>query len=100
VYTYLPLPNLTPDEERAFQYLFQRADTNNLGVIPGGDVAVKFFLGTNLAPAVLGEIWQIVDEKNYGFLTLSGFYKVLRLIGHCQDGRDPTPELAFRRELL
>ncbi|KAF2640874.1 hypothetical protein P280DRAFT_490263 [Massarina eburnea CBS 473.64] len=90
-----PILNLSPDEKRAFQYLFQQADTEKLGVITG-EVAVKFFERTKLAPAVLGEIWQIADTENRGLLTSSGFCQVLRLIGHYQAGRDPTPDLAFK----
>lgn len=88
--------NLAPDEKRAFQYLFQQADTEKLGVITG-EVAVKFFERTKLQPAVLGEIWQIADTENRGLLTSAGFCQVLRLIGHYQAGRDPSPELAFQR---
>ena len=94
-----PILNLTPEEKRAFQYLFQLADTEKLGVITG-EIAVKFFERTKLAPAVLGEIWQIADTENRGLLTSPGFCQVLRLIGHYQAGRDPSPELAFRREHL
>jgi len=90
-----PLLNLTPEEKRSFQYLFQQADTEKLGVITG-EIAVKFFERTKLAPAVLGEIWQIADTENRGLLTMAGFCQVLRLIGHYQAGRDPAPELAFR----
>lgn len=90
-----PILNLTPEEKRTFQYLFQQADTEKLGVITG-EIAVKFFERTKLAPAVLGEIWQIADTENRGLLTMAGFCQVLRLIGHYQAGRDPAPELAFR----
>ncbi|KAL1795828.1 hypothetical protein ACET3X_006052 [Alternaria dauci] len=90
-----PVLNLTPEEKRVFQYLFQQADTEKLGVITG-EIAVKFFERTKLAPAVLGEIWQIADTENRGLLTMAGFCQVLRLIGHYQAGRDPSPELAFR----
>lgn len=82
-----------------FQYLFQQADTEKLGVITG-EIAVKFFERTKLAPAVLGEIWQIADTENRGLLTMAGFCQVLRLIGHYQAGRDPAPELAFRGMVL
>jgi hypothetical protein len=92
-----PIPNLTSEEKRAFGYLFQQADTEKLGVITG-EVAVKFFERTKLAPAVLGEIWQIADTENRGLLTLAGFCQVLRLIGHYQAGREPSSELAFRRK--
>jgi len=90
-----PILNLTPEEKRVFQFLFQQADTEKLGVITG-EIAVKFFERTKLAPAVLGEIWQIADTENRGLLTMAGFCQVLRLIGHYQAGRDPAPELAFR----
>jgi epidermal growth factor receptor substrate 15 len=43
------------------------------------------------------QIWQIADTENRGLLTKPGFCVVLRLIGHYQAGRDPTPELALRR---
>ncbi|KAH7411600.1 hypothetical protein DE146DRAFT_242052 [Phaeosphaeria sp. MPI-PUGE-AT-0046c] len=90
-----PVLNLTPEEKRIFQYLFQQADTEKLGVITG-EIAVKFFERTKLQPAVLGEIWQIADTENRGLLTMAGFCQVLRLIGHYQAGKDPAPELAFR----
>ncbi|KAI9814015.1 MAG: hypothetical protein M1827_003479 [Pycnora praestabilis] len=90
-----PNLNLTAEEKLVFGQLFQAADTENIGVVTG-EVAVKFFERTKLAPTVLGEIWQIADTENRGLLTPAGFGVVLRLIGHYQAGRDPTPELAFR----
>jgi epidermal growth factor receptor substrate 15 len=90
-----PVLNLTAEEKRVFQHLFQQADTEKLGVITG-EIAVKFFERTKLAPAVLGEIWQIADTENRGLLTMAG--QVLRLIGHYQAGREPTIELAYRRK--
>ncbi|KAI9792315.1 MAG: hypothetical protein M1816_002540 [Peltula sp. TS41687] len=86
---------LTPEEKRVFGQLFQAADTEGVGVVTG-DVAVKFFEKSRLDPRILGEIWQIADTENRGFLTPAGFGVVLRLIGHVQNGRDPTPELAYR----
>ncbi|PSK57858.1 hypothetical protein B9Z65_9060 [Elsinoe australis] len=90
-----PVLNLTPDEKRVFSQLFQQADTDRLGVVTG-EVAVKFFEKTKLAPNVLGEIWQLADTENRGLLTKAGFCVALRLIAHYQAGRDPTPELAFK----
>ncbi|TKA56561.1 hypothetical protein B0A49_12218, partial [Cryomyces minteri] len=90
-----PVLNLTTEEKRVFGQLFQQADTENIGVVTG-EVAVKFFERTKLAPSVLGEIWQIADTENRGLLTKPGFCVVLRLIGHYQAGREPTAELAFR----
>lgn len=44
------------------------------------------------------QIWQIADTENRGLLTPSGFGVVLRLIGHAQAGRQPSPEIATQRE--
>ncbi|RDL38456.1 EF-hand protein [Venustampulla echinocandica] len=90
-----PSLNLAPEEKRVFGQLFRQADTEGLGVVTG-EVAVKFFEKTRLEPRILGEIWQIADKENRGLLTPAGFGIVLRLIGHYQAGRDPTPELALR----
>ncbi len=90
-----PNLNLTPEEKRAYGQLFRQADTDNVGVVTG-EVAVKFFEKTKLDSRVLGEIWQIADKENRGFLTPAGFGIVLRLIGHAQAGREPLPELAYQ----
>ncbi|KAI6898746.1 hypothetical protein KC318_g4528, partial [Hortaea werneckii] len=44
-----PLLNLTPEEKRAFSYLFAQADTDNLGVLTG-ERAVSFFERTHIPP--------------------------------------------------
>ncbi|CAH0041119.1 unnamed protein product [Clonostachys solani] len=86
--------NLTHDEKQFYGQLFRQADTGGAGVVTG-DVAVTFFEKTRLDSRVLGEIWQIADKENRGFLTPAGFSIVLRLIGHAQAGREPTPTLAL-----
>lgn len=53
-----PNLNLTPDEKRVFGQLFAAADTDNIGVITG-EVAVKFFERTKLAPTTLGEVCML-----------------------------------------
>ncbi|ELQ38625.1 EF hand domain-containing protein [Pyricularia oryzae Y34] len=83
------------DEKRYYGQLFRQADTDGVGVVTG-DVAVKFFDKTRLESRILGEIWQIADQENRGFLTPAGFGIVLRLIGHAQAGREPTPEVALQ----
>lgn len=93
--TAAPNLNLTPEEKRAYGQLFRQADIDNVGVVTG-EVAVKFFEKTKLDSRVLGEIWQIADKENRGFLTPAGFGIVLRLIGHAQTAREPTPELAYQ----
>ncbi|KAJ4307267.1 hypothetical protein N0V88_000649 [Collariella sp. IMI 366227] len=90
-----PNLNLTPEEKRVYGQLFRAADTDNVGVVTG-EVAVKFFEKTRLDSRVLGEIWQIADKENRGFLTPAGFGIVLRLIGHAQAGREPSPEVALQ----
>lgn len=89
------LLNLTLEEKRLFGHLFRQADSDNIGVVTG-EAAIKFFEKTELDPRILGEIWQIADKENRGLLTPAGFGIVLRLIGHYQAGRDPSPELALR----
>lgn len=87
--------NLTPQEKTAFSFLFNQADKDSLGVVTGEN-AVTFFERTHVSPNVLGEIWQIADTENRGFLSQPGFCMVLRLIGHYQAGREPTSELCFK----
>ncbi|KAK4630892.1 hypothetical protein CLAFUR4_03836 [Fulvia fulva] len=87
--------NLSPEEKRAFGFLFAQADRDQLGVVTGEN-AVSFFERTKLSPNVLGEIWQVADTENRGLLTKPGFCMVLRLIGHYQAGREPSTELAFK----
>ncbi|KAH6983037.1 hypothetical protein BKA56DRAFT_582855 [Ilyonectria sp. MPI-CAGE-AT-0026] len=91
-----PNLNLSSEEKRAYGQLFRQADTDNVGVVTG-EVAVKFFDKTRLNSHVLGEIWQIADRENRGFLTPAGFGIVLRLIGHAQAGREPTREIALQQ---
>lgn len=45
------------------------------------------------------QIWQIADAENRGLLTPAGFSVALRLIGHCQAGREPARELALQGAL-
>lgn len=90
-----PNLNLTPDEKRVYGQLFRQADTDNVGVVTG-EIAVKFFEKTRLDSRILGEVWQIADQENRGFLTPAGFGVALRLIGHAQAGREPTPQVALQ----
>ncbi|KIX09603.1 uncharacterized protein Z518_00683 [Rhinocladiella mackenziei CBS 650.93] len=88
-----PNLNLTAEEKRVYGQLLKEADPDGFGAV-SGDVAVKFFERTKLPPDVLGQIWQIADTENRGFLTPAGFGVVLRLIGHAQNGRPPSAQLA------
>ncbi|EGG01563.1 uncharacterized protein MELLADRAFT_78994 [Melampsora larici-populina 98AG31] len=77
--------NLTPDERTAYAYLFSKADTEQIGVLVG-EKAVAFFSHSKLPPTILGEIWQLADQDNAGFLTRPQFDIALRLIGKAQRG--------------
>lgn len=61
-----------------------------------GEIAVKFFEQTRLDSRILGEIWQLADQENRGFLTPAGFGIALRLIGHAQAGREPSLQVALQ----
>lgn len=47
--------NLSADEKRLYAQLFSEADPDGFGAV-SGDVAVKFFEKTRLAPEVLGQV--------------------------------------------
>ncbi|KAI0506577.1 hypothetical protein F5B22DRAFT_441766 [Xylaria bambusicola] len=91
-----PNLNLSPEEKRVYGLLFRQADTENVGVVTG-EIAVQFFEKTRLDSRILGEVWQIADRENRGFLEATGFGVALRLIGHAQAGREPTSELALQQ---
>ncbi|KAK5260545.1 hypothetical protein LTR40_003964 [Exophiala xenobiotica] len=91
-----PNLNLNPEEKRVYGQLLKEADPDGFGAV-SGDVAVRFFERTKLAPDVLGQIWQIADVENRGFLTPAGFGVALRLIGHAQAGRSPSAQLSPQR---
>ncbi|KIH90741.1 ef hand domain containing protein [Sporothrix brasiliensis 5110] len=87
--------NLTIEEKQVYGQLFRQADPESVGIVMG-EVAVKFFEKTRLDSRILGEIWQIADRENRGFLTPAGFGVALRLIGHAQAGREPSPNIALQ----
>ncbi|KAF8184982.1 hypothetical protein K438DRAFT_1766106 [Mycena galopus ATCC 62051] len=82
----------TPAELSLTQQIFAHADPQKLGALTG-EVAVKVFGGANLSPTVLGEIWQIADEANNGWLSQKGVAIAVRLMGHAQKGEKVTAAL-------
>ncbi|KNZ57977.1 hypothetical protein VP01_2024g3 [Puccinia sorghi] len=87
------------------------ADTEQLGVLVG-EKAVAFlttemissqhpllcayqFAHSNLPPTILGEIWQLADQDNAGFLTRQQFDIALRLIGKAQRGLPVNEQAIF-----
>lgn len=91
-----PNLNLSPEEKRVYGLLFNQADTEKVGVVTG-EIAVQFFEKTRLDSRILGEIWQIADRENRGFLEATGFGVALRLIGHAQASREPSADLALQQ---
>jgi epidermal growth factor receptor substrate 15 len=83
---------LSQEEKRLYGQLFKQGDPEGLGIVTG-EVARTMFEKSGLAPNVLGEIWQIADVENKGFLDQVGFSIALRIIGHVQSGQKPTPSL-------
>jgi epidermal growth factor receptor substrate 15 len=87
----------SPAELALTQQIFAHADPKKLGALTG-DVAVRVFGGANLAPTVLGEIWQIADETNNGWLSQKGVAMAVRLMGHAQKGEKVSAALLSKRE--
>lgn len=50
-----PNLNLTTEEKRVYDRLLKEADPDGFGVV-SGDIAVKFFERTKLAPDLLGQV--------------------------------------------
>jgi len=77
--------------------IFSKVDKPKQGILKG-DVAVEVFSGAKLAGSVLGEIWNIADEENNGWLSKTGTAKALRLIGHAQKGSKVSHTLLTKCE--
>ncbi|TFK42793.1 hypothetical protein BDQ12DRAFT_676809 [Crucibulum laeve] len=82
----------TPAELAIVSQIFAQSDPQKLGVLTG-DVAVRVFTGAKLPSTVLGEIWNIADEDNKGWLPKRGVAIAVRLIGHAQNGEKVTTAL-------
>lgn len=93
------MATFSAQEQQAFKYLFDLADTDQLGVLTG-DKAVGFLSKSNLPIETLGEVWQISDNENTGFLTPHGFSLACRLIGHAQQGEVVSEELTRKRTCI
>ncbi|CAE6413784.1 unnamed protein product [Rhizoctonia solani] len=85
----------TAQEQQVIKAVITRAGTQDLGIVTGEE-AVKIFAGSGLPPTTLGEVWQLSDTDNNGFLTEAGLGIALRLIGWAQAGENPKKELIAR----
>ena len=87
--------NPTPAESALVAQIFNKNDPQKFGVLTG-DVAVSVFSGSTLPSSVLGEIWNIADSEQQGFLTRRGVAVAVRLIGWAQQGEKITADLINR----
>lgn len=84
---------LTQEERELYSRLFKALDPESSGIVTG-DKARATFEKSGLPANILGEIWQLADSKNLGFLTQFGFCHAMRLIGYTQAGQFPNAQLA------
>lgn len=84
---------LTPEEQRRLRPLFGQYDLEDSSIVLGERVR-PLLEKSGLPPAQLGQIWQIVDYENRGFLDFHGFAKCMRLIAHAQQGVAVSPKMA------
>lgn len=84
---------LTQEEKELYSKLFKSLDPQGSGIVTG-EKARATFEKSGLPPNILGEIWQLADALNMGFLTQFGFCYAMRLIGYTQAGLYPTAQLA------
>lgn len=89
--------NPSPAELALVSQIFLKADPQKIGILTG-DAALKVFGGANLQPTVLGEVWNIADEENNGWLSKKGVAIAVRLMGWAQKGEKMTQALVNRRE--
>ena len=87
----------TPAELALVNQIFAQGDPQKLGVLTG-EVAVRIFGGAKLPPATLGEVWNIADEDNKGWLSKKGVAVAVRLMGWAQKGEKVTKALLNKRE--
>lgn len=84
---------LTPEEKQLYSQLFKALDPEGSGIVTG-EKSRSTFEKSGLPPNILGEIWQLADHNNLGFLTQFGFCFAMRLIGYTQAGHYPLAQLA------
>jgi epidermal growth factor receptor substrate 15 len=77
--------------------ILSKADPQKLGILTS-DVAVRILGGTKLPPVTLGEIWNVADEENNGWLPRKGLAIAVRLIGWAQKGEKVSQALVSKRK--
>lgn len=80
---------VTKEQRAKFDRFFQGLDTDKKGYITGEE-GVKFFTNSKLAPATLGQIWELADRTKAGRLSREEFAVAMYLIQKCIGGA-PLP---------
>ncbi|EJD44861.1 hypothetical protein AURDEDRAFT_166043 [Auricularia subglabra TFB-10046 SS5] len=91
-------------EKKLARDIFELTDSGDpekdSGAILLGERAVPLFETSGLPSVVLGEIWNVCDELQGGFLTLQGLCLALRLMAHAQKHMDDGKPFPAEREDL
>ncbi|RVE62077.1 hypothetical protein OJAV_G00177230 [Oryzias javanicus] len=83
-----------PAADRArYEDLFQKTDTDDDGLVTGGDV-IEIFMQSTLSQTMLAQIWGLADTKHTGKLTREQFCLAMHLIHQkSSKGIDPPSTL-------
>ncbi|XP_023821222.1 epidermal growth factor receptor substrate 15-like 1 isoform X3 [Oryzias latipes] len=83
-----------PAADRArYEDLFKKTDTDNDGLVTGGDV-IEIFMQSTLSQTMLAQIWGLADTKHTGKLTREQFCLAMHLIHQkSTKGIDPPSSL-------
>lgn len=63
---------VTPEDVASYKKFFDPVDTDNDGIVSGGEV-MGVFMASKLDTAVLAAVWALVDSDNAGYLNLEQF---------------------------
>jgi epidermal growth factor receptor substrate 15 len=77
--------------------IFAQEDPDKHGILPG-DAAARLFSGARLPVSAMGEIWNIADEENNGWLDEMGVAVAIRLMGWAQKGERISESLLKKCE--
>lgn len=84
---------LTTEEKKLYSSIFKTLDPGKTGKISGA-AARPLLEASGLPLPTLGEIWNLADPDNTGYLDQLGFCTAMRLIGHAQQGETITAQSA------
>lgn len=85
----------TAAEQALVSQILAQADPQKRDILDA-DAAVGIFMGSNLAPDILADIWHLSDEGIKGHLVRKDVAVAVRLIGWAQQGVKVTGELVHQ----